>query len=178
MSRPSSIQQSQHCFVITDPSLQDNPIIFASNDFLSLTGYTKEEVLGRNCRFLQGSETNREKVESIRKGLAGGEDITVTMVNYTSDGTPFWNKLFIAALRDSQNNIVNYIGVVAKVSAPDVGDPEYGKPLPGDQTSSEDGKDGDPANALGTTILPEGADEVMDSVVDAALAAGASVVQG
>ena len=171
-----SIQQSQHCFIITDPSLQDNPIIFASNDFLSLTGYTKEEVLGRNCRFLQGEETSREKVEEIRKGLANGGDVSVTLANYTSDGTPFWNKLFIAALRDSQNNIVNFIGVVAKVPGPEAGDAEYGKVLPG-QVVGEEGNEGDDA-AGEAAIVSDATDEAIENAVDAALAAGASVVAG
>jgi PAS domain S-box-containing protein len=122
-----SIQQAQHSFVITDPSLTDNPIVFASDDFLSLTGYAREDVLGRNCRFLQGTETSKDKVNEIRKGLANGDDISVTLVNYTSDGVPFWNKLFIAALRDAQNNIVNFIGVAVNVSTPEPADPEFGK---------------------------------------------------
>lgn len=109
-----SIRTSQHCFVISDPSLADNPIVFASDDFLELTGYTKEQVLGRNCRFLQGTETSKESVESIRKALTNGEDISVTLINYTADGTPFWNKLFIAALRDAQNSVVNFIGVTVR----------------------------------------------------------------
>ena len=120
-----SIQKSQHSFVITDPSLQDNPIVFASDDFLKLTGYTREQVLGRNCRFLQGTETNQDKIDQIRKNLAVGDDVSVTMLNYTAEGTPFWNKLFIAALRDAQNNIVNFIGVIVKVAGPEPGDPEY-----------------------------------------------------
>lgn len=130
-----SIQNSQHSFIITDPSLQDNPIVFASDDFLSLTGYAREDVLGRNCRFLQGTDTSQAKVEEMRKGLANGDDVNVTLVNYTADGTPFWNKLFIASLRDAQNNIVNFIGVVVKVDAPEPGDPEHGKKLPGAEDS-------------------------------------------
>jgi len=128
-----SIQQSQHSFIITDPSLHDNPIVFASDDFLNLTGYEREDVLGRNCRFLQGTDTSQAKVDQIRKGLANGEDVSVTLVNYTANGTPFWNKLFIAALRDGQNNIVNYIGVTVKVASPEDGDPEHGKLLSGGQ---------------------------------------------
>ena len=124
-----SIQNSQQCFIITDPSLHDNPIVYASDDFLSLTGYSQEEVLGRNCRFLQGTETCREKVSRIRKAVELGEDINVTFVNYTSDGKPFWNSLFIAALRDADNNIVNFIGVIVKVAGPEPGDSEYGKVL-------------------------------------------------
>lgn len=124
-----SIQNSQQCFVITDPSLHDNPIVYASDDFLSLTGYTQEEVLGRNCRFLQGSETDPNKVATIRKSVEVGEDVNVTLVNYTSEGVPFWNSLFIAALRDAEDNIVNFIGVIVKVNGPEPGDSEYGKVL-------------------------------------------------
>lgn len=114
-----SIQNSQHSFVITDPSLADNPIVFASDDFLQLTGYTREQVLGRNCRFLQGSNTSPDSVKEIRKAVADGEDVSVTLLNYMADGTPFWNRLFIAALRDAQNNIVNFIGVIVTVPGPE-----------------------------------------------------------
>mmetsp|Transcript_33593 Transcript_33593/g.38266 ORF Transcript_33593/g.38266 Transcript_33593/m.38266 type:complete len:505 (+) Transcript_33593:38-1552(+) len=136
-----SIQRSQQCFVITDPSLQDNPIVYASDDFLTLTGYQRGEVLGRNCRFLQGTETSPRKVERIRKAVSLGEDTTVTMINYTADGTAFWNKLFIAALRDAQNNIVNYIGVIVKVASPDPDDQETGKRLPGEQSTPMNGEE-------------------------------------
>ena len=124
-----SIQNSQQCFIITDPSLHDNPIVYASDDFLSLTGYTQEEVLGRNCRFLQGTETDPTKVAMIRKAVEVGEDVNVTLVNYTSEGVPFWNSLFVAALRDAEDNIVNFIGVIVRVSGPEPGDAEYGKVL-------------------------------------------------
>ena len=124
-----SVQQSQHSFIITDPCLQDNPIVFASDGFLKITGYARESVLGRNCRFLQGPETSKDKLASIRNALQTSEDVTVTLVNYMADGTPFWNKLFIAALRDSSNNIVNFIGVVVKVASPPEDDPEHGKEL-------------------------------------------------
>ena len=134
-----SIQRSQQCFIITDPSLQDNPIVYASDDFLNLTGYDRDEVLGRNCRFLQGTETSAQKVEQVHKAVSLGEDVTVTMINYTADGNAFWNKLFIAALRDSQNNIVNFIGVIVKVAGPEPDDPEAGKRLPGEQSSSING---------------------------------------
>lgn len=122
-----SIEASQQSFIITDPSLTDNPIVFASDGFLEVTGYKREQVLGRNCRFLQGTDTNKDTVDEIRHILSIGEDVSVTILNYTADGTPFWNKQFIAALRDAQNNIVNYIGVVVKVASPEPGHPEFGK---------------------------------------------------
>jgi len=123
----TSVKKSQQCFVITDPSLHDNPIVFASEDFFTLTGYTREEVLGRNCRFLQGMDTCPTKLEQIRKSVAVGEDVSVCIVNYTSNGTAFWNQLFIAALRDTQGNVVNFIGVLVQVNGPLPNDPEAGK---------------------------------------------------
>jgi PAS domain S-box-containing protein len=141
----TSIRQSQQCFIITDPSLHDNPIVYASDDFLTLTGYNRDEVLGRNCRFLQGTDTDQQKVDGIRKAIANGEDVSVIFVNYKADGTAFWNKLFIAALRDAQNNIVNYIGVNVKVAGPDPDDPEAGKDISNggvrSRSASADGSD-------------------------------------
>jgi PAS domain S-box-containing protein len=162
-----SIQSSQHSFVITDPSLQDNPIVFASDDFLSLTGYSREDVLGRNCRFLQGDETSKEKVDEIRKAVATGDDVSVTLVNYTADGAPFWNKLFIAALRDAQNNIVNFIGVVVKVASPEPGDPEFGKMI-AEEMYDEDEDEYD--------MDVEGTVKAIEGAVDAAVAAAPSVL--
>jgi PAS domain S-box-containing protein len=175
-----SIQQSQHSFVITDPSLNDNPIVFASDDFLNLTGYSREDVLGRNCRFLQGTDTSQSKVEEIRKGLATGDDVSVTLVNYTADGTPFWNKLFIAALRDAQNNIVNFIGVIVKVGSPDADDPEHGKSLPGED-SVDDGEmflDDEEMDSSTAALVADGTVKAIEGVVDAAVAAAPSVVRG
>jgi PAS domain S-box-containing protein len=179
-----SIQQSQHSFIITDPSLEDNPIVFASDDFLSLTGYSREDILGRNCRFLQGTETSQSKVEEIRKGLAVGDDVSVTLVNYTADGTPFWNKLFIAALRDAQSNIVNFIGVIAKVSGPEPSDPEHGKRLPGensmddDDMFDDDDDDDDKFDSNTAAMVADGNLKAIEGVVDAAVASAPSVVLG
>lgn len=104
-----SLAAGQKCFVLSDPKLPDNPIVFATPDFYKLTGYTSEEVLGRNCRFLQGPGTDKRAVDVIRKAIAAGSDATVCLINYKQDGTPFWNQFFIAALRDSDNNIVNFV---------------------------------------------------------------------
>jgi PAS domain S-box-containing protein len=106
-----SLATGQKCFVLSDPKLPDNPIVFATQDFYNMTGYTAKEVLGRNCRFLQGPGTNQRAVEVIRKAVSTGSDCTVCLLNYKSDGTPFWNQLFVAALRDSDNCIVNYVSV-------------------------------------------------------------------
>lgn len=106
-----SLTSGQQNFVLSDPRLPDNPIVFATPGFYKLTGYTQEQVLGRNCRFLQGPGTNPKAVDIIRKAIATGSDCTVCILNYKADGTPFWNQFFVAALRDSDNCIVNYVSV-------------------------------------------------------------------
>jgi PAS domain S-box-containing protein len=112
----SALSGSQQNFAISDPTLPDNPIVYVSQGFLDLTGYPLDQVLGRNCRFLQGPGTDQAAVEVIRKGIAEGVDTSVCLLNYKADGTPFWNQFFVAALRDAENNIVNYVGVQCEVS--------------------------------------------------------------
>jgi len=111
-----ALQTAQQNFVVTDPSLPDNPIVYATQGFLNLTGYTLDQVLGRNCRFLQGPETDPKAVEKIRRAIEDGTDMSVCLLNYRVDGTTFWNQFFIAALRDAAGNITNYVGVQCKVS--------------------------------------------------------------
>lgn len=167
----ASIKQSQESFVITDPSLQDNPIVYSSDGFLALTGYTREQVLGRNCRFLQGVDTDPSKVAEIRKALQAGDDVSVTFLNYRADGTPFWNKLFIAALRDAQNNIVNYIGVSVKVA----GDKESGDLQATDSDGMNEEHNGDLVN--GPTVDVDATVMAIEGAVDAAVAAAPNVVK-
>lgn len=112
----SALSGSQQNFAISDPTLPDNPIVYCSQGFLDLTGYTLDQVLGRNCRFLQGPGTDQSAVDVIRKGINEGIDTSVCLLNYKADGTPFWNQFFVAALRDAENNIVNYVGVQCEVS--------------------------------------------------------------
>nr|AML76730.1 putative LOV domain-containing protein [Synura petersenii] len=112
----SSLITSQQNFVVSDPSLPDNPIVYASEGFCKLTGYKRQEVLGRNCRFLQGPETDQRAVNMIRRGISEGRDVSVCLLNYKSDGTPFWNQFFVAALRGADGNVVNFVGVQCEVN--------------------------------------------------------------
>lgn len=84
--------------VITDPRLPDNPVIFASDGFGRLTGYRADEIVGRNCRFLQGAGTDREVIAEIAKAVAAGERIDRDIINYRKDGSAFWNHLSIGPL--------------------------------------------------------------------------------
>ena len=112
----SAISAAQRSFVITDPSLPDNPIIFASQGFLELSGYRVEEVLGRNCRFMQGPGTDLTQVDALRKGIMAGEDTAVCLLNYKRNGKAFYNQIFVASLRDSTGRIINQVGVQVEVS--------------------------------------------------------------
>jgi PAS domain S-box-containing protein len=94
--------------IVTDPNQNDNPIIFCNTAFEKLTGYSSREVVGRNCRFLQGEETNSETVGRIRDAIAAGSDIAVDILNYKKDGTSFWNALFLSPVRDDKDKIIYF----------------------------------------------------------------------
>jgi len=106
-----ALKRGRQNFLVTDPRLPDNPIVFASAGFMTLTGYSHEEVLGRNCRFLQGPDTDPVDVERIRDAVAKGEELSVCLLNYKKDGTTFWNQFFITPLRDPTGQVVNFVGV-------------------------------------------------------------------
>lgn len=132
-----ALQTAQQNFVVTDPSLPDNPIVYASQGFLNLTGYSLDQILGRNCRFLQGPETDPKAVERIRNAIEQGNDLSVCLLNYRVDGTTFWNQFFIAALRDASGNITNFVGVQCKVSD------QYAASVTREQEREEEGQDED-----------------------------------
>ncbi|MET3575619.1 PAS domain-containing protein [Bhargavaea ullalensis] len=90
---------SKTAAIVTDPAQEDNPVIFANRTFETLTGYSPEETIGRNCRFLQGEKTNREDLRKIREAVRNEQSITVTLKNYRKDGRPFWNRLQIEPIR-------------------------------------------------------------------------------
>lgn len=82
--------------LITDPRQADNPIVYANNAFLSLTGYDREEVVGSNCRFLQGPETDGHAIDRIRDAIRDVTDVQVDLLNYRKDGSIFWNALYLS----------------------------------------------------------------------------------
>lgn len=107
----TTLERIEKNFVITDPRLPDNPIIFASDSFLELTEYTREEILGRNCRFLQGPETDQETVSKIRDAIREQREITVQLINYTKTGKKFWNLFHLQPMRDETGELQYFIGV-------------------------------------------------------------------
>lgn len=93
-------------FCVCDPDKKDNPIIFSSDGFCELTGYSHGEIEGKNCRFLQGKDTKKEDVDRIRTAIKDQVPTSVNLLNYRKDGTPFVNEFFLAPLRDSKHQIV------------------------------------------------------------------------
>lgn len=112
----SSVTSAQTHFIITDPTLPDNPIVFASSGFYALSGYTPQEILGHNCRFMQGQHTNPATVKRLSAAIAAGQDCRCVILNYSKAGVPFWNDLFCAALRDDGGNIVHFVGVQSNIA--------------------------------------------------------------
>jgi PAS domain S-box-containing protein len=104
-------------FILTDPRLEDDPIVYANQSFLDLTGYPREEVLGRNCRFLQGPDSEPDRVETMRQALAAEEPVTVELHNHRRDGTPFVNEVHISPVRDATGQVVRFVGVQVDVTA-------------------------------------------------------------
>nr|AML78657.1 putative LOV domain-containing protein [Physocarpus opulifolius] len=107
----TTLERIEKNFVITDPRLPDNPIIFASDSFLELTEYSREEILGRNCRFLQGPETDPATVKKIRDAIDGQTEVTVQLINYTKTGKKFWNVFHLQPMRDQKGEVQYFIGV-------------------------------------------------------------------
>ncbi len=95
---------------ISDPNLPDNPIVFANAAFLDLTGYQESEVIGRNCRFLQGPDTTPESVTAVRNAIEACKVETVEIINYRADGTRFDNALQIGPILDDDGNVVFIFG--------------------------------------------------------------------
>ena len=108
--------QSRDGITIADMRLPDRPLIFVNEGFERLTGYSREEVLGRNCRFLQGVLASRDTVRAIREALDAGREIEVELQNVRKDGTVFWNRLSLTPLRDASGRVTHYVGVQSDVT--------------------------------------------------------------
>jgi phototropin len=104
------------CFVLTDPAKADNPITFASDGFVAVTGYTRNEIIPRNCRFLQNRHTDRNSVRRIKSAVEAREESVELILNERKDGSPFWNLLYVTPLRDAQGKIVFFLGAQINLS--------------------------------------------------------------
>ncbi|VXC31460.1 histidine kinase famiy protein [Sphingomonas sp. 8AM] len=101
----AAIEMTRMPMLLSDPNQDDNPVVFANKAFLDLTGYEEDEVLGRNCRFLQGAQTDRHAVEEMRDAVRTRSSVALELLNYRRDGTPFWNAVFIGPVYDTQGKL-------------------------------------------------------------------------
>ncbi len=111
------IDHAVTAMVICDPHQPGMPIVFTNPAFSTITGYAREEALGRNCRFLQGPDTDASCVEAIRMALSLEMPFRGLLRNYRKDGTPFWNELTIKPVFDDRDTLVNYVGMLMDVTA-------------------------------------------------------------
>lgn len=106
-----SFGRIKQSFVLTDAHLPDMPIVYASDAFLKLIGYLRHEVLGRNCRFLSGEDTERGTQFQIKQCIQNEQPCTVHILNYRKDGTSFWNFLHISPIRSASGKVAYFVGI-------------------------------------------------------------------
>ncbi len=114
--RDRAIRAVTHGIVITNPLLPDNPIVYVNPGFEKMTGYSASDVIGRNCRFMQGPDTDPATVRTLREAVRSGSPCAVEILNYTRDGRSFWTHLSITPVRDAEGRLSQFVGVQVDVS--------------------------------------------------------------
>ncbi|MFP9191815.1 bacterio-opsin activator domain-containing protein [Natronosalvus vescus] len=105
-----AIDEAPIGFSLSDPDLEDNPLVYVNPAYEELTGYDAADIVGRNCRFLQGPDSSETAVKSMRTAIENEQPVTVEVRNYRQDGTEFWNEVTIAPVRDEQGTVTNFVG--------------------------------------------------------------------
>lgn len=111
-----ALESTYNGVVIVDAVQNDQPVIYVNKAFERITGYSREDVIGRNCRLLQGSERDEARIAEIASAIAEARDAHVVLRNYRKDGTPFWNALFISPVFGESGELENYVGVLNDIS--------------------------------------------------------------
>ncbi|KQT70361.1 histidine kinase [Methylobacterium sp. Leaf465] len=112
----AAVETTRMPMIVTDPHQADNPIIFVNRAFERMTGYTRDELIGTNCRFLQGPETDREVVTELRVAIAEQREFSTEIINYRKDGSSFWNALFVSPVFNRAGDLVYFFGSQLDVS--------------------------------------------------------------
>jgi PAS domain S-box-containing protein len=111
------LDELSESFTITDPSISGHPIVFASSGFLKMSGYSKEEVIGKNGRVFQGPRTNRRSVMEIREAIREERPIQINLLNYRKDGTPFWMLFHMSPVFSKDDGrVTHFVGVQVPIS--------------------------------------------------------------
>jgi PAS domain S-box-containing protein len=111
-----ALNSTMNSVVITDPRLPDNPVIYANPAFERITGYKKEEILGKNCRILQGPGTSQETVSELREAIKNEHECNVVILNYRKDGKPFWSDVSISPVKDAGGELINFVGIKSDIT--------------------------------------------------------------
>ncbi|MBP5997229.1 MAG: PAS domain-containing protein [Azonexus sp.] len=96
---------------LSDPDLPDSPLVYVNRVFEEMSGYTQDEMIGRNCRFLQGEDREQPALQTLREAIRQHQACTVTLRNYRKNGELFLNKLSIRPLVDRENRVIYYLGI-------------------------------------------------------------------
>jgi PAS domain S-box-containing protein len=104
----AAFERTRMPIVLSDARQPDYPIVLANQAFLDLTGYTADEIVGRNCRFLQGKATSPSAVAELRFAIAAGKGANVEILNYRKDGSAFWNQLHLSPIHDDDGKLAYY----------------------------------------------------------------------
>lgn len=96
---------------LADPDMEDCPIVYANKAFETLTGYSQDDIIGHNCRFLQGVDRDQAARQEIKNAMRNRTELTVTLRNYKKDGTLFYNRLKIKPLSDNKGNLLYFLGL-------------------------------------------------------------------
>ena len=116
-TRERAVLATRVAFTITDPNQPDDPLIWVNPAFTETTGYSFDEAVGRNCRFLQGPGTDPGIVAELRAAIADERQVTTTLLNYRRDGTPFWNELSVSPVRGDAGTVTHFVGIQADVTS-------------------------------------------------------------
>ena len=111
------IDSSVHSISLCDLRREDAPLVYVNRGFENLTGYTPREVIGHNCRFLQGPATDPQAVEKIRVAVGTGTPLLLDLLNYRKDGSSFWNRLSLRPVRQEGGAVTHFIGIQSDITA-------------------------------------------------------------
>ena len=107
MIKSRALESATSGIIITDALKYDNPVIYFNAAFQDMTGYSREEILNHNCRFLHSEDIDQEPLKKLKKAIEKGESCRVLLRNYKKDGTLFWNNLFVMPIKDSEGTVTN-----------------------------------------------------------------------
>ncbi len=122
--RDGAIAAAANGIVIADARLPDAPLIYTNESFLQMTGFPREEVIGYNCRFLQGPDTDPNAVMELREAVKVGRKCQVQILNYRKDGTAFWNEVTVSPVRNAQGMVTHFVGIQTDTTARQTADGE------------------------------------------------------